>query len=67
MTTIKFKKLRWSPHSKYGYAANRTHTIWFDTKSECDEWIKEYGTRTQYISLPYIIGTDLLSAEISEE
>lgn len=70
MTTIKLKKLRWSPHSKYSYASGRMHTICFDTKPECDEWVKEnnnlYEGCTQYISLPYITSTDLLSAEISE-
>jgi len=72
MTTIKFKKkLRWSPHSKYGYAAGRMMTICFDSKEECDKWVKEannsYEGCTQYISLPYILETDLLDAEIIEE
>jgi hypothetical protein len=71
MTIIKFKKLRWSPHSKYSYATGRMMTICFNSKEECDKWVKEannsYEGCTQYISLPYILGTDLLDAEITEE
>ena len=71
MTTIKFKKIRWSPYSKYGYASGRMMTICFDSKKECDEWVREnnelYEGCTQYISLPYITGTEMLEAIIIEE
>jgi hypothetical protein len=68
MTIIKLKNHRWAPHSKYGYASGRLATICFDSEKECDEWIKEnnnsYEGCTQYVSLPYILPTDLLNAEI---
>ena len=72
MTTIKFKKIRWSPYSKYGgYASGKMKTICFDSKKQCDEWVREmnelYEECTQYVSLPYIIANDILEAEIIEE
>ena len=71
MTTIKFKKVRWSPHGKYGYASGRMMTICFESKKDCDEWVREnnelYEGCTQYISLPYITSTEMLEAIIIEE
>lgn len=68
MITIKFKKIRWAPHSKYGYASGRLMTICFNSKEECDEWVesnnKSYDGCTQYISLPYITSSDLIESEI---
>ena len=68
MTTIKFQKLRWSPHSHYGYATGRMMAIFFPTKEECDEWVKNsnnaYEGCTQYVSLPYVTASDFLNAEI---
>lgn len=71
MITIKFKKVRWAPYSKYGgYASGRISTIYFDSKIECDEWV-EYNNNlyegcTQYISIPYITDHDVNTAEIIE-
>lgn len=73
MTTIKLKKVRWSPYSKYGYASGKMMTICFDSKKECDEWVQRnknaynYKGSTQYVSLPYITGNEMLEAEIVEE
>ena len=67
MTTIKFQKLRWSPHSLYGYATVRMMTVLFPAKEECDEWVEKNNKAykgVQYVSLPWISDDDLLEAEI---
>ena len=72
MITIKFKKVRWAPYSKYGgYDSGRIQKIHFDSKKECDEWVDYnndlYQGCIQYISLPYITDHDVKEAEIIED
>lgn len=70
-TVIKLLNVKWAPYSKYGYASGRLMTIAFLTKKECDEWVSKnnnaYPGCTQYVTLPYLTGENLLNAEISYE
>lgn len=70
-TVIKLSSVRWAPYSKYGYASGRLMTIAFPDKKDCDDWVfqnnNSYPGCTQYTSLPYLTGENLLEAEIAYE